>query len=71
MRRPGLLALRVLQSDGLGPSLEPPELDLEVQETMREVFVEALAGDGPVYRFVRPAATGQALVVDGGVAVTG
>jgi HD-GYP domain-containing protein (c-di-GMP phosphodiesterase class II) len=58
-----MMVLRVLQEDGLGPNLAPAELEPEVEETLREVFGVALEADEPVYRFVRPAATGQALTV--------
>ena len=61
--RPEMLALRVLQGDGFGPSLAPASMEAEVEEALREVFGEALADGGPVYRFVRPAGSGQALVV--------
>ena len=62
-RRPDLLALRVLQQDGFGPNLAPAEMDEEVDEASRQAFAAALESGRTAYRFVRPAATGQALTV--------
>ncbi len=62
-RRPEMMALRVLQQDGLGPNLAPAEMEPEVEAALREAFGEALVADGAVYRFVRPEATGHALAV--------
>ena len=62
-RRPEMMALRVLQEEGFGPNLAPAQMEPEVEEALREAFGVALEADHPVYRFVRPAATGQALAV--------
>ena len=62
-RRPELIALRVLQEDGVGPNLAPATMAPELDEVSREAFADALENGGPAYRFVRPAGTGQALVV--------
>ena len=62
-RRPEMMALRVLQQDGVGPNLAPAQMEPEVEEALREAFAAALASGGPTYRFVRPVATGQALAV--------
>ncbi len=61
--RPEMMALRVLQQDGVGPNLAPARMEPEVETALREIFATALETDRPVYRFVRPAATGQALAV--------
>jgi HAMP domain-containing protein len=62
-RRPEMMALRVLQQDGVGPSLAPAQMEPEVEEALREAFAVALESDSTVYRFVLPAATDQALTV--------
>ncbi len=62
-RRPELMALRVLQQDGFGPNLAPASMEPEVEEALRDAFDEARSDGGPAYRFVRLAASDQALAV--------
>jgi HD-GYP domain-containing protein (c-di-GMP phosphodiesterase class II) len=62
-RRPEMTALRVLQPDGFGPNLAPAQVEPEVEEASREAFAAASESGTPAYHFVRPAATGEALVV--------
>jgi putative nucleotidyltransferase with HDIG domain len=56
-----LLALQVVDANGLGPVLAPVELSVPARETMTKAFEEAREADGPIYRFVEGDPSGEPL----------
>lgn len=50
---PQLLALRILDEDGVGPSFAPSDLATEVEQALIAALEEARSAGVPIYRFAR------------------
>ena len=62
-QNPQLLALRILDAEGVGPTLAPSDLPAEVVKGLVDAFEEVKAEGGPVFRFAPLGESGDSVAV--------